>query len=97
MVRLHLCLHACKVGIQATDKGIQPLQLGQLVGASMLIASTAVFLYYTIWTLVMVSPTPLSLQNPTQIIIIIIIIIIILQQTTPLSRTIVNRLEPPGD
>lgn len=94
MVRLHLCLHACRVGIQATDKGIQPLQLGQLVGASMLIASTAVFLYYTIWTLVMVSPTPLSLQNPTPI---IIIIIIILQQTTPLSRTIINRLEPPGD
>lgn len=33
-------------------------QLGQLVGASMLIASTAIFLYYTIWTLVMVHIHP---------------------------------------
>jgi hypothetical protein len=33
-------------------------QLDRLVGLSMLIAATAVFLYYTIWTLFMVSLLP---------------------------------------
>ncbi|KAF1353389.1 dolichol phosphate-mannose biosynthesis regulatory [Delphinella strobiligena] len=37
--------------------------LGQLVGASMLIASTAVFLYYTIWALIMPFVDPM---HPSQ-------------------------------
>lgn len=39
-------------------------QLDRLVGLSMLIAATAIFLYYTIWTLLMVCP-PLSPPIPS--------------------------------
>lgn len=35
-----------------------PAQLDKLVGLAMLVASSVVFLYYTIWTLLMVTPPP---------------------------------------
>ena len=33
-------------------------QLGTLVGLAMLVAASVVFLYYSLWTMVMVSPVP---------------------------------------
>ena len=43
-------------------------QLDKLVGLAMLVAATFVFLYYTIWTLLMVSlisgPHPCPLSRP---------------------------------
>lgn len=38
-------------------------QLDRLVGLAMLIVATAVFTYYTVWTLLMVNPTT-SRHNP---------------------------------
>lgn len=37
-----------------------PTQLDKLVGLAMLVASSVVFLYYTIWTLLMVTRPPSS-------------------------------------
>ena len=43
-----------------TDK----TQLDRLVGLAMLIIASTVFLYYTIWTLLMVTPLPFPLPPP---------------------------------
>jgi hypothetical protein len=37
-------------------------QLGPIVGSAMLLAATAIFLYYTAWTILMVCLTP-TLQH----------------------------------
>ena len=42
-----------------TTESANLLQLDKLVGLAMLIVATAVFLYYTIWTLLMVGAPPL--------------------------------------
>lgn len=41
-----------------------PIQLDRLVGLAMLIAASAVFAYYTIWTLVMVRNIKIPPANP---------------------------------
>ena len=38
-------------------------QLDKLVGLAMLVAASVVFLYYTIWTLLMVRPPPFTLPH----------------------------------
>jgi len=42
-----------------------PLQLDRAVGFSMLAAATAVFVYYTIWTLFMVGSSTGPTKPPT--------------------------------
>jgi hypothetical protein len=39
-------------------------QLDRLVGLSMLIAATSIFVYYTVWTLFMVRSYAIQIQKP---------------------------------
>lgn len=41
------------------------IQLDKLIGLAMLVAASVVFLYYSIWTLLMVSTLPLFPSSPT--------------------------------